>query len=129
MMYLWSSLALGAPTLGAIVNPQAVIDTASDRDGEDPLATHTWVRGFVRDETERGDRWFVEGWFQHHLLLGQDPGAQGLDNNEAFYELMLGPSGVDVRVGGPRSPVRVRAGALIESSGKLELLPVNDLLN
>ncbi len=129
MMIWWSSVAWGAPTLGAIVNPQVVVDTASDRDGEDPVATHTWVRGFVRDETARGDRWFVEGWFQHHVLIGQDPGAQGLDNNEGFYELMLGPTGVDVRLGGADSPVRLRAGALVESTGKLELLPVNDLLN
>jgi len=129
MILLLSSLSHGAPTVGAIVNPQAVIDVASDREGEDPFATHTWVRGFVRDETKRGDRWFVEGWFQHHALVGQDPGPNGLDSTEAYYELLLGPTGVDVRLGGPSSPARLRAGALIESTGRLELLPVNDLLN
>ncbi|MEN0067468.1 MAG: hypothetical protein AAGA48_35380 [Myxococcota bacterium] len=129
MLIWWSSLAFGAPTVGAIVNPRVAVDTASDRDGEDPLAMHTWVRGFVRDETSRGDRWFVEAWFQHHLLLGQDPGIQAPDNNEAFYELSLGPTGVDVRLGGENSPVRLRAGALIENTGQLELLPVNDLIN
>ena len=130
MMFLWwSNLALGAPTVGAIVNPQAVVDTASDRPGEDPLSTHTWVRGFVRDETKRGDRWFVEAWFQHHVLIGQNTGPQALDNNEAFYELALGPTGVDVRLGGTASPARLRVGALVASTGKLELLPVNDLVN
>lgn len=129
-MLLWCSFsALGAPVVGAIVNPRAVIDTASDRAGEDPLTTHTWVRGFVRNETKRGDHWFVEGWLQHHFLLGQQPGIQAPDNSEAFYELSLGPTGVDVRLGKVGSPARLRVGSLITKTGKLELLPVNDIVN
>ena len=120
-MPLMTSLALAGPNVGAIVRPEGVVDVASDRIGEDAAELHTWVSAFARDETERGDAWFLEGRLQHHALFGEDI--------EAWYELSLGESGWNGRLGAANSPVRLRIGALRERWGKLDLLPVVDVLN
>ena len=121
-------VAHGAPQVGAILRTETVGDVAVERralngvdPAEDVLTQHTWARMFASDETERGDRWFLEGRFQHHVLVGDDV--------EAWYELGLGESGWDGRLGGPESPARLRAGVLRERWGKTDLLPVLDVLN
>ena len=120
--------ALAGPEVGAILRPEVVADLAPDRRpstgaglAEDVVTVHTWARAFVREETERNDVWFLEGRLQHHLLIGDDV--------EAYYELGLGETGWNGRLGGPDSPARLRVGVLRERWGKTDLLPVLDILN
>ncbi|HHO54124.1 MAG TPA: hypothetical protein ENK18_25455 [Deltaproteobacteria bacterium] len=120
-LLLLASVSRATPDVGAILRPEAVVDLAGDRIGEDPAALHTWIRAFAGDETDRGDAWFLEARLQHHALFGGDV--------EAWYELGLGETGFDGRLGGPSSPVRLRIGALRERWGRLDLLPVLDVLN
>lgn len=118
---LLAAVSHATPDIGAIVRPEAAIDLAGDRVGEDGASLHTWIRAFASDETDRNDAWFLEARLQHHTLFGDDV--------EAWYELSLGETGFDARLGGPSSPARLRIGALRERWGKLDLLPVLDVLN
>lgn len=120
--------ALAAPQVGVVLRTESEVDVAADRKGvggvapgEDALSQHTWLRAFVKDENARGDRWFLEARVQHHLLVGDDV--------EAWYELGLGETGWDGRLGGPDSKWGLRAGILRERWGKTDLLPVLDVLN
>lgn len=124
-----SALAADAPEVGGIVRPELVVDLANDREvvvpgetgpqpGEDGVEIHTWARVWARGRFDRGDAWFLEGRLQHHVLSGADA--------EAWWELGLGETGWDGKVAGP---LRLRTGALIERWGKLDLLPVTDVLN
>ncbi len=122
VLWLLAQTALAAPEVGAIVRPEVAADIVpGDFDEEDPLTYATWVRAFASDETKRGDAWFIEGRLQHHAYFGEDV--------EGWWELQLGETGWNGRLGGDGSPVRLRAGALIERWGKLDLLPVLDVLN
>ena len=119
---------LAAPQIGAVLRTEVVGDVAFDRRAtngvdiaEDVVTIHNWARMFVRDETPRGNRWFLEGWLQHHTLFGDDV--------EAWYELSLGETGWDGRLGGANSPLRLRIGTLRERWGKTDLLSVVDVLN
>ncbi len=116
------------PRAGFSLRPEVVLDLANDRrtfngsgPAEDPLTVHTWLRAFVENETPRGDLWFGEARVQHHVLAGKDL--------EAWYELGLGETGADLRLGGASSPARLRIGVLRERWGKTDLLPVLDVLN
>ncbi|MBX2800210.1 MAG: hypothetical protein KTR31_21200 [Myxococcales bacterium] len=129
ILVLGIPLGHAAPEIGAIVRPEVVVDVASDRNLEDFATVHTWSRVFARDETPRGDKWFLEARLQHHLLLGASQVDVNGTDVEAYYELGLGPTGIDARLGGPSSPARLRLGALRERWGKLDLLPVLDVLN
>ncbi len=107
-----------ADDIGAIVRPEVAIDIAPDRDDEDAYEVHTFARVWAKGELERGDRWFLEVRAQHHVLAGTDV--------EGWWTGSVGESGWDGRITGS---LRLRAGALVERWGKLDLLPLVDLLN
>jgi hypothetical protein len=113
---LLASLALAAET-GFILRPELQVDLASDRPGEDVVENRTWLRAFARGDTGDNGRWFFEVWGEHQLLAG--------DDIEGFWDVRPGESGWEGRAG----PLRVRAGHLIERWGKLDLLPVVDVIN
>jgi hypothetical protein len=125
------SLAFAAePTVGAIVRPEVVVDipafnAVNDFRDEQKFELHTWSRGFARGEGPRDSTWFLEGRLQHHALLGNDVVDNVGLHGEAWWGLGLGETGWDGKLGGP---VRLRVGALTERWGKLDLLPVADVL-
>ncbi len=106
-----------ATEVGFILRPEVAIDVAADRPGEDMVESRTWIRGFAKGETEGGDRWFLEIQGEHQLYSGDDV--------EGWADVRPGESGWD----GSFGPVEVRAGHLIERWGKLDLLPVADVIN
>lgn len=107
-----------APTLGAIVRPEVWYDPVRDVSNEDATEIHTWSRAWVNGELRNHDQYFLEARLQHHVMFG--------DDNEAWWEASLGESGWDGKLGGP---FRFRVGNLIEKWGKLDLLPVADVIN
>ncbi|MEQ1508095.1 MAG: hypothetical protein ABMB14_38050 [Myxococcota bacterium] len=117
---VWFTVAAfgGEPTVGALIRPEVALDLANDFADEDTFEVNTFGRAFARGELKNGDRWFFEGRFQHHLLNGADL--------EGWWDLDVGETGIDAKVAGP---VRLRAGALIERWGRLDLLPIADVLN
>lgn len=126
-MWFFLSVALAAsPTVGGIVRPEFVVDTANDFDDENWLELHTWARAWARGEFENGDAWFLEGRFQHHFLHANDDSNPLTGENEGWWDLDVGETGWDGKIAGP---VRLRIGALTERWGKLDLLPVSDVLN
>ncbi len=122
----------GEPTVGAVVRPEAWWDPVrEDTDGngspdiaENTYELHTWARGWIAGETKKQNRWFAEVRLQHHATVG----VTGVDTMvpEGWWELGVGESGWDGKLGGP---FRLRVGALTERWGKLDLLPVADILN
>lgn len=116
MLFLLATLA-SAQEVGAILRPDFEIDLAADREGEDAVAARTRVRAWARGETADG-RWFVEVRGVHELLVGSDL--------EGRFDGEMGETGWEGKVFGP---VRLRAGNLVERWGKLDLLPVVDVLN
>lgn len=121
-MPLLVALSLAAPAhaqeVGAIVQPQLVVDTADDRPGEDHTEVHTRIRAFARGETGHDGTWFLEVRGSHHVLVG--------DDTEGWWEGRIGESGWE---GELDNGVRLRVGNLVERWGKLDLLPVADVLN
>jgi hypothetical protein len=115
--------------VGGIVRPELAVDTAvPDSTLENFAELHTWVRVWARGTFERGDKWFIEGRFQHHGLATMVQ-AEGLEKDllvEGWYDLGLGETGWDGKIAGP---VDLRIGSLVERWGKLDLLPVADVLN
>ena len=110
-----------AQEVGAIIRPEVMVDAADDRPGEDHTETHTRIRAFARDDTKLGDldgTWFLEVRGEHHMLVG--------DDTEGWFEGSVGESGWEGELGGP---VRLRVGNLVERWGKLDYLPVADVLN
>ncbi len=113
---LLASLA-SAQEAGFILRPELQVDLAADRAGEDLVESRTWLRGFARGDTGDSGRWFLEVWGEHQLLAGDDV--------EGWWDVRPGESGWE----GPAGPFRVRAGHLVERWGKLDLLPVVDVIN
>jgi len=112
---LLSTLAHAAE-VGLTVQPQISVDTRADRDGEDSVEGYTWVRAWA--EGREGEaRWFIEARALHVLLVGED--------TESVASADLGESGVSLPVG----PGYLDAGYLVERWGRLDLLPVADVLN
>lgn len=127
-MWTFISVALAAapPTVGGIVRPEVAVDIARDFDDENGFELNTWSRAWARGEFENGDGWFLEAKFQHHFLHAEDDKNDVTTENEGWWDLDVGETGWDGKIAGP---VRLRIGALTERWGKLELLPVNDVLN
>ncbi len=115
--------------VGGTVRPELAVDLAvPDPEIEHFAELHTWLRMWARGSFERGDRWFIEGRFQHHTLasLVQAEGIERDPDVEAWWEVGLGETGWDGKLAGP---VDLRIGTLVERWGKLEALPVADVLN
>lgn len=118
------------PTVGAIIRPEVAVDIpaftkANDFRDEHKLEEHTWMRAFARGESARGDSWFFEGRLQHHILVGNDYRDNIGLAPESWWALSLGDTGWDGKIAGP---VRLRVGALTERWGKLDLLPIADVI-
>lgn len=109
---------LPPPTLGALVRPELWIDPVRDVSNEDGTEVHTWSRAWVKGELRNHDSYFLEARLQHHVMIGKD--------TEAWWEASLGETGWDGKLGGP---FRLRIGNLVEKWGKLDLLPVADVIN
>jgi hypothetical protein len=103
------------PEVGVVLNPLVAVDLASDRPKEDQLETWTWLQATVRKPGSTG--WFLAIDAEHHTRYGEDL--------EATWEVRAGESGWTGYVG----PAHLRAGHLVERWGKLDLLPVVDVLN
>lgn len=105
-----------AADFGLTVAPQVVSDLQTERPAEDVVETYTWIRMWASGDD--GDlRWFLEGRALHLILIGED--------TESIVGPVLGETGVEVPVG----PLYLRAGSLVERWGRLDLLPVTDVLN
>lgn len=111
-----------AADVGAVATTLAAFDTAQDRPGEDQFELHSRFRLFTDGVTGKGTpsegKWFIEARAEHHLLSGLDV--------EAWYEPSLGETGWEGGLGGP---FRLSVGQRIERWGKLDFLPVADVLN
>lgn len=128
-MILLPTLAHAADdtTIGGIVRAQVAYDPTRDFAAEHFLTESNFGRLWAKGEFARGDRWFVEGRFQHHLWMADANVAAKLEPAfEGWWDLGLGETGWDGKIGGP---VDLRVGALIERWGRLDLLPVADVLN
>src|SRR5690349_7956820 len=129
-MLTWSMAALAAdppepPVVGGVVQPTVTVDLPDDSAvPEDEITADTWMRAFASGKFANHDRWFLEARVQHHLAYGpkQIPGQA----TEGWWDVGLGESGWDGKIGGP---VRGRFGVLTERWGTLDLLPVSDVLN
>ncbi len=111
-----------AADVGAVVSSVAAFDTANDRPGEDTFELHSRFRLFTHGVTAKGTpkegKWFIEARAEHHLLSGLDV--------EAWYEPSLGETGWEGGLGGP---LRLAVGQRVERWGKLDFLPIADVLN
>ncbi|MFT4978614.1 MAG: hypothetical protein ACI8S6_004524, partial [Myxococcota bacterium] len=105
-----------AAEVGLTVQPQLSLDLASDRPGEDSVENYTWIRAWAEGR-EGQARWFIEARTLHVVLIG--------DDIESVVDPDLGETGISLPVG----PLYITAGHLIERWGRLDLLPVADVLN
>lgn len=118
-------LLLTAPALAAetalVVSPLVAVDLAHDRPAEDVV--EAWTRVDARASERRGGAsWQLAIRAEHAVRIGRpDPGG----DTEAAWWITAGESGWE----GPVGPVRVRAGHLVERWGRLDILPVADVLN
>lgn len=125
----WVGEAVAAePVVGGTIKPVVWADLApGDFEDEDVAEVDTWGRAFANGDLPGATKWFLDARFQHHALFGTSTNTEGGGTpTEAWWELQLGESGFDAKVAGP---VRVRAGALVERWGQMNLLPVSDVLN
>lgn len=117
LLSLLATLA-SAQEVGAIIRPEAEIDLASDRPEEDAAAVRTRIRAWAKGATPHDGSWFLEVRGVNEILIGEDL--------EGRWEGEIGESGWEGEIAGP---VRLRIGNLVERWGKLDLLPVVDVLN
>jgi hypothetical protein len=102
--------------VGVIVEPVIATDLSHDRPGEDIAESWTWIRAKASQRLANS-RWFIGVVGEHHSRWGE--------NLEGTWEARVGESGWAGAVG----PLYVSTGVLIERWGKLDLLPVVDVLN
>jgi hypothetical protein len=100
---------------GLVVNPLVAVDLAGDRDQEDGFESWIWLSAHARQPGSTG--WFLGVDAEHHLRNGEDL--------EATWAVRAAESGWS----GPVGPFHLRAGHLVERWGKLDLLPVVNVLN
>ncbi|MEL6347585.1 MAG: hypothetical protein AAFV53_31045 [Myxococcota bacterium] len=115
-MWLLLSAFANADDFGLTIAPQVAIDLRDDRPGEDQVEMYTWMRMWAAGQ-DRDLRWFLEARALHLILVGDDT------------ESIIGPAVGETGVEAPIGPTYLRAGLLIERWGRLDLLPVADLLN
>ena len=117
LLFSWSAAAADrAPEVGITVEPLVAVDIDRDNESADTLESWTWIRARAKQRTDDG-QWFLGVDGEHNVRHGLD--------TEAIWSLRVAESGW----AGMAGPVHVRAGALIERWGKLDLTPVVDVLN
>jgi len=105
-----------APEVGLTIEPIVAMDTSTQNKNADVLESWTWIRARAKQQTE-GGQWFLGVDGEHHVRHGID--------TEAIWNLHVAESGWSGKIG----QTHLRAGALIERWGKLDLTPVIDVLN
>ena len=113
-LLLLIGLAAGEET-ALTVRSISAVDLVADRAEEDVLETTTRLAASAKggDQT----RWSLGILAEHTLRVGTD--------TEAVMRVRADESGIDA----PLGPFRIRAGYLVERWGKLDLLPVVDVIN
>lgn len=107
--------AASAEETALTVRSLSAVDLVADRDAEDTLETTTRIAASARGGAER--RWFIGVLGEHTLRVGAD--------TEALLGIRADETGIDAPIG----PARVRAGYLVERWGRLDMLPVVDVIN
>ena len=105
-----------ASDFGLTIQPKLSVDVAADRPAEDTVEGYTWLRAWASGDDGQL-RWFIEGRGLYIGLIGED--------TESVLLAELGETGVSV----PAGPAYIEAGHLIERWGRLDLLPIADILN
>ena len=113
-LLLLIGLAAGDET-ALTVRSISAVDVAADRAEEDVLETTTRLAASAKGGELT--RWSLGVLAEHTLRVGTD--------TEAMLRIRADESGIDA----PLGPFRVRAGYLVERWGKLDLLPVVDVIN
>lgn len=108
--------AAGPAELGLVARSQASIDLADDRATEDSLSLDTWLRARAAGDTGQDGRWTLSLVGVHGLRHGED--------TDALWSVRPGESVWD----GPLGPLRLRAGLVDVRWGRLDLLPVADVM-
>ncbi len=116
ILTLASAQAERPPEVGVTIEPLVAFDLSKDSDTEDTVETWTWIRARAKQQLDHG-QWFIGVDGEHQLRHGAD--------TEAIWRVRVAESGWS----GPAGPAHVRAGLLIERWGKLDFLPVVDVLN
>lgn len=109
-------LAAGPAETGFIAQSQGTIDIAADDPAEDSLELDTWLRARAAGDLDGDRRWSLSLLGAHELRHGQD--------TDALWSVRPGESAWD----GPLGPLRLRLGLLDNRWGRLDLLPVMDVL-
>ena len=104
------------PEVGLTVEPIVAVDTHAENPTADNAESWTWIRARARQQTDTS-QWFLGIDGEHHVRHGVD--------TEAMWNLYVAESGWAGKLGA----AHVRAGALVERWGKLDLTPVIDVLN
>ncbi|MDG1480960.1 MAG: hypothetical protein P8R54_15295 [Myxococcota bacterium] len=107
--------AASAAETALTVRSLSAVDLAADRRAEDTLETTTRIAASARGGAET--RWFIGVLGEHTLRVGLD--------TEALLNIRADETGIDA----PLGPARIRAGYLVERWGRLDLLPVVDVIN
>lgn len=116
MMTLAVAQADRPPEVGVTVEPLVAVDLSKDSNTEDTIEAWTWIRARAKQQRSNG-QWFLGIDGEHQLRHGAD--------TEAIWRVRVAESGWSGSVG----PTYVRTGMLIERWGKLDFLPVVDVLN
>lgn len=112
--------AADAVEVGLDARVQTLADLAWDRPEEDRLEVWTRALADARGPAGAG-RWQLGVLFEHQALVGA-PAAGG--DVEAAVDLRVWESGWE----GPVGPARLKVGHFVERWGRLDLLPVTDVL-
>lgn len=119
------SILLPASALAAetafVLSPVVAVDLARDRQAEDTVEAWTRLDARAAGGDESG-RWQLAIRAEHALRVGSPDGG---GDTEAQWWITAGESGWE----GPIGPFRLRAGHLVERWGRLDVLPVADVLN
>lgn len=108
--------AAHAADVGLTIQPQVSVDLSADRAAEDTVESYSWLRAWASGRQGEA-RWYLEARAMHALLIGTDA--------ESVLDASLGESGVSF----PAGRLYLDAGWRVERWGRLDLLPIADVLN
>ena len=106
--------------VGLDASTQTVADLAWDRPEEDRLEVFTRLRADAKGPAG-GGRWTLGLLAEHQARVGSERDGGDV---EAAFELRAWESGWE----GPAGPVRLKVGHFVERWGRLDLLPVTDVM-